>query len=909
MKHMKKNHILLILLVVLLVLSSCDKFIETPSPDVSPEITATPALTPTEEPSTPTATPIVVPTPTPTPIPTPTPTPIATPVPEKPEAFTPEQYFTFDAMHGVILDYDIEGGRYVNIPSSIGGVEVVKIGEDTFRGKDIYGVIIPDTVKIIGKSAFEWCGYWEESSESNAHSIRYGIKELTLGSNVETIEDNAFYNCIINNLVLPGNIKYIGDAAFSSNFLSSIVIPDSVTYIGDSAFSGNFLSSIVIPDSVTYIGDSAFSGNILNSIVIPDSVMYIGSNAFGGLTEDKITLGKGVTSFWVVEGNIFLGHIGKPAPNLIIPYFSGVDTIGEYALSSCDLKSVTIPDNISIIERGAFGGNNGLNITISGSVISISEYCFADDTVINCEAGSYAEYYAKKRRLTCVINGNVDATSFPVERNEIINANISIISKQDFQHPFENWVRQYISSKYYSNEITSIRLSKDVYVSEDLKYYIYDKTDSSILDNGYIVKTKQYQVALSVNKNIEGMTGNNSGNYNFYIQVIVVCDKNGLVVLSGFLQGEENMLESRTDLYSYIALDNRFTSDGYTETESILDSSEKTKIVNIADHSIITELIKDVDYVKANYKEEYIPLNKDIVAFFAPEPVSTVYIVDLSNNSIIFTKKYPRSTYLSVNDEICAISYYISNTKYFDKVNALGQMIEEKVVEDYYPDAGIPGTSYKIVQDGETISLYNTATNVNNILIKTKATAGVFWGKGYVFKEVVDSNRFIYICGVHNGYVPSDCYTYIYDIRDGSSVQLYDVDSLVRYAGHYGDEYFASSTGDYSDPACEIYIITMEGADEGKLISITENVDMCMAIKDFAFTSDGKYLVMLTSIHVSEEYEYYAGSEHIVILDTETKKVLYQDELIMERGKITHFLDDTFCISDGKTLIYIDLHQ
>jgi len=759
-----------------MVLSSCDKPIVTISPGNSEVIESeSPSIEPSQtvQPS-----PSIEPTPTYTFTQPPNPPPTETPIPERPEASTPEQYFTFDAMHGVLLDYDIEGGRYVSIPSSIDGVEVVKIGEDAFRGKDLYGVIVPDTVKIIEKSAFEWCR----------------LRELTLGKNVETINDNAFYNCGITNLVLPSNVKYIGNAAFSNNGLSSIIIPDSVTYIGDSAFSSYFLSSIVIPDNVTYIGP----------------------NAFGRLAEDKITLGKGVTSFWVIEGNTLLGHIGKPAPNLIIPSFAGVNTIGEFAFSSCNLLSVTIPDNISIIERGAFGGNKGLNITIPSSVVSINEYCFSEDTVINYEAGSYAEYYAKGR-YTHVVNGSSDSAYFPIERNDIINANISFTSKQDFKYPLIYWTSKYLSNKYYNNEITYIGISTTIY--EDSKYYIYDKTDSSMLD-GYTVKTKQYYVILSANKDITGMTRSTSGYYGFYIQVIVFYNEDGTVILSGFLQGEENMLDTRTDLYNYVVGDNRFTFNEYTEAGSILNSTTKTKIFDSADPNRPNKLI----------------------------------------------------------------------------------------AAEGSPDPNIPGTDFKLVQKYGTVSLYNTTTGVNNILLKEKLQAGAFWGKYYFFRKILDNNRFIYVCSVSNGYVPSDCYTYIYDIRDGSSIELYGSDINIVYAGHYGDKYFATYAG-YNLDAWKIYTITTEGIEEGKLTCITENVDMCMAIKDFSFTADGRYLLMLTSVYASKEEDPYYGSEHIVVLDTETKKVLYQDELIMENGKITHFQDDTFCVDDGKTLIYIDISK
>lgn len=68
MKNTKRICILLTLLAILVVLSSCDRNTETSSPDISSEITESPTISPTEEPITPTASPIIVPTPTPSPI-------------------------------------------------------------------------------------------------------------------------------------------------------------------------------------------------------------------------------------------------------------------------------------------------------------------------------------------------------------------------------------------------------------------------------------------------------------------------------------------------------------------------------------------------------------------------------------------------------------------------------------------------------------------------------------------------------------------------------------------------------------------------------------------------------------------------------------------------------------------------
>lgn len=102
------------------------------------------------------------------------------------------------------------------------------------------------------------------------------------------IKKNVIIECEKNfdgDLVIPDSVKEIGASAFSGCIgLTSVVIPASVNTIGNSSFEGcSGLTSIVIPDSVTEIGDYAFSGcSGLTSIVIPDSIEKIGKYAFWG---------------------------------------------------------------------------------------------------------------------------------------------------------------------------------------------------------------------------------------------------------------------------------------------------------------------------------------------------------------------------------------------------------------------------------------------------------------------------------------------------------------------------------------------------------------------------------------------------------------------------------------------------
>jgi hypothetical protein len=102
----------------------------------------------------------------------------------------------------------------------------------------------------------------------------------------------------MNRVLIPDTVTVIGESAFRGKGLTGVTLGTKVMYIGDSAFSENGLTSLVIPDSVTSIGYGAFSGHALTSLVIPDSVTFIGREAFGsssinGLT--SVTIGANVT--------------------------------------------------------------------------------------------------------------------------------------------------------------------------------------------------------------------------------------------------------------------------------------------------------------------------------------------------------------------------------------------------------------------------------------------------------------------------------------------------------------------------------------------------------------------------------------------------------------------------------------
>ena len=88
--------------------------------------------------------------------------------------------FNFNSSTGTITGYS-GSEKVVNIPSTIGGVEVKVIGENAFKNNtDIETVIIPEGVTSIEDFAFYKCT---------------GLKYVSIPESVTSISEDSFYRC------------------------------------------------------------------------------------------------------------------------------------------------------------------------------------------------------------------------------------------------------------------------------------------------------------------------------------------------------------------------------------------------------------------------------------------------------------------------------------------------------------------------------------------------------------------------------------------------------------------------------------------------------------------------------------------------------------------------------------------
>ena len=294
--------------------------------------------------------------------------------------------YTVTNGEATITGYDFRRTENLNIPATLGGVNVVSVGNRAFKDCMAFtSVTIPESVTVIGEFAFYGCDKMEAitlpdsviSIGDGAFDGCYRLLDVILPDNIISIGDYTFYGCgNMTNIIIPDRVTSIGNYAFyDCTSLVDISIPNSITSIGYDAFREcTSLINITIPNSVKEISGGLFMNcSSLTSITLPDNLESIGMLAFDHCTSlESITIPNNVTKINDRTFNYCIGLTRITIPNSVI-------NIGDSAFHSCSgLKSITIPNSVVNIGDWAFENCTSLvEIAIPDSVTSIGDYIFA----------------------------------------------------------------------------------------------------------------------------------------------------------------------------------------------------------------------------------------------------------------------------------------------------------------------------------------------------------------------------------------------------------------------------------------------------------------------------------------------------------------------------------------------------
>ena len=201
--------------------------------------------------------------------------------------------------------------------------------------------------------------------------FQISVSATELSKNMRSVYGDFLYEVKNSSATITG---YIGDK-------SSVVIPSKIDGVdvkninpGAFQFCRN-IKSVYIPNSITSIGYDAFWGcSNLADVTISNNIDEIGDDAFAG-TEWYNNKPDGL----VYIGNVAYKYKGKMTSNTDIIIKSGIESISDYAFSSCKyLQSIVISDGVKSIGFGAFKNCTNLaDITVPESVTNIGFEAFS----------------------------------------------------------------------------------------------------------------------------------------------------------------------------------------------------------------------------------------------------------------------------------------------------------------------------------------------------------------------------------------------------------------------------------------------------------------------------------------------------------------------------------------------------
>ncbi len=273
--------------------------------------------------------------------------------------------------------------------------------------KDVTGIVVHPSVKVIKKKAFQY---------------RYKLTTVILNDRLKEIGEDAFGRCTsLRGIDVPPTVKSIRNGAFiGCSTLSTVILHNGLKEIGREAFSCcTSLRGIDIPPTVKWIKDRAFNEcSTLTTVILHDGLEEIGREAFSCCTSLRgIDVPPTVKS---IEGSRFrwwYGAFNGCSTLSTVTLHNGLEEIGEGAFARCTLlQGIDVPPTVKSIKDWAFRECSALTyVTLCNGLEEIGVGAFNECTSLQgidipptVESIKESAFYHCSRLMTVTLHDGLE---------------------------------------------------------------------------------------------------------------------------------------------------------------------------------------------------------------------------------------------------------------------------------------------------------------------------------------------------------------------------------------------------------------------------------------------------------------------------------------------------------------------
>lgn len=323
----------------------------------------------------------------------------------KGETCKQEPVFTND--NDTLIKCTPNGQKTIIIPKGI-----KTIGRACFAGTNVEEVVLPEGIETIDSDAFNFCTKlrkinFPETLKVIGHGAFKGcffLETVILPKTMKEISDYAFYEAGIKQLILPENVNFVGTEVFAGTNIETTDIPENFT-LNSAMFekcqklhSINLLGShITIPErcfcncinlteiditKTALIKDEAFRGcqNLSVNTIPADTLVSVSAFEETGVTDVIIEDISKVCNRVFADCNSL--------KKLTINVADGPTSVPSALVKGCkNLQTVVFTGrtkNLTVIEAAAFKETKNLNtVSLPDTIKTISKGAFYDSGIEN----------------------------------------------------------------------------------------------------------------------------------------------------------------------------------------------------------------------------------------------------------------------------------------------------------------------------------------------------------------------------------------------------------------------------------------------------------------------------------------------------------------------------------------------